>query len=92
MTVHVLDAFGPKLVGLHVNAEGAEVVTRLIVAFLVTPLRVALTVTLWLWLRVPVVAFTVAELAPAATLAEAGTVSAPLVLESATEDPPVGAA
>ena len=40
----------------------------------------------------PVVALNVAELAPAATVTDAGTVSAAFVLDKLTEEPPVGAA
>lgn len=61
-------------------------------ALLETLLRVPLTVALWVWLRAPVVAVTVADVEPAATVTEAGTVSAALVLEIATAEPPVGAA
>ena len=66
--------------------------TKLIVVVLETLLRVAVTVALPLVLRVPVVAAKVADMEPAATVTEAGTVRAALELESVTEEPPVGAA
>ncbi len=87
-----LEAFGPKLVGEQVSAVGVVEATRLIVIDLETLLRAALTVALPLVLREPVVAAKVADLAPAATVTEAGTDSAPLELETVTEEPPVGAA
>ena len=52
----------------------------------------AVTVALELLLIVPVVALNVAEVAAAATVTEAGTVSVELVLVSVTLTPPVGAA
>lgn len=51
-----------------------------------------MTVALWLLATVPVVAAKVAEVAPAATVTEAGTVSTVLVFVSVTAAPPVGAA
>jgi len=45
-----------------------------------------------LLVRVPVVAVKVAVVAAAATVTEAGTVSAVVLLDSVTEAPPVGAA
>ena len=80
-----LEAFGPKLVGEQVSAVGVVVATRLTVVDLETPLRVAVTVALPLVLREPVVAAKVADVAPAATVTEAGTKSAALELETATE-------
>ena len=90
--MQVLVAFELKLVGAQVSEVGVVEATKLIVAVLETLLRVAVTVALPLVLRVPVVAAKVADVEPAATLTEAGTVSAPLELESVTGEPPVGAA
>ncbi len=78
--------------GAQVSAVGVVEATKLIVVDLETPLRVAVTVALPLVLREPVVAAKVADVAPAATVTEAGTESAALELETATEEPPVGAA
>jgi hypothetical protein len=57
---------------------------RLIVPCWLTPLIVAVTVTLWLPLTAPEVAAKVALLCPDRTLTLAGTVSHPLLLASET--------
>ena len=57
---------------------------RLIAACWLTPLIVAVTVTLWLPLTTPEVAAKVALLCPDATLTLAGTASNPLLLASET--------
>jgi hypothetical protein len=49
-------------------------------------------VALWLLLRLAVVALNVAEVDPAATVTEVGTVSAVFVLARVTREPPAGAA
>jgi len=55
-------------------------------ACLLWPLRVAVTVALWLLLTTPEVAVKVALLWPDATVTLAGTVSNPLLLASVTVD------
>ena len=92
VTVQVLDAFCPRLVGLHASEDTVTGATRLIVALAELLLYVAVTVALWLLAMVLVVALKVAVVAPAATVTEAGTVSTVLVLVSVTAAPPVGAA
>ena len=57
----------------------------------VLPFMVAVTVTVWLLATVPAVAMKLAVIAPAATVAEAGTVSAALFEESPTDALPLGA-
>src|SRR5208283_5383746 len=85
VTVHVLDALGPRVMGAQVSAVGVVEATKLIVALRETPLRVAVMVELWLVLKVAEAAVKVNELDPAATINEAGTVSRGLVLESVTK-------
>ena len=46
VTVQVLDAFCPRLVGLHASDDTVTGATRLIVAFAELPLYVAVTVAL----------------------------------------------
>ncbi len=57
---------------------------RLMVDCLLWPLRVAVTMALWLLLTTPEVAVKVALLWPSATVTLAGTVSNPLLLASVT--------
>src|SRR5579872_2005284 len=92
VTVHVLEAFCPRLVGLHVNEDTTTGATRLTVAFAELPLYVAVMVALWLLAMLVVVALNVAVVAAAATVTEAGTVNVVLVFVSVTTAPPVGAA
>ena len=92
VTVHVLEAFCPRLVGLHVNEDTTTGATKLTVAFAELPLYVAVIVALWLLPIVVVVALNVAVVAPAATVTDAGTLKAVLLLLSVTIAPPVGAA
>ena len=56
------------------------------------PPKDAVTLAVWLVVIVPAVAVKVAVDVPAATMAEAGTVSDGLLLDSATGTPPLGAA
>ena len=92
MTVQVLEAFCPRLVGLQTSDETNTGATKLTVAFAELPLYVAVTVELPLLAIVVVVALNVAEVAAAATVTDAGTVRAAFVFVSATKAPPVGAA
>ena len=92
VTVQVLEAFCPKLVGLQAKDDTVTGATRLTVAFAELLLYVAVTVALWLLAMVVVVALKVPVVAPAATVIDAGTVSTVLLLVSVTAAPPVGAA
>jgi hypothetical protein len=92
VTVHVLTALCPKLVGLQATPDTSTGVTRLMVTICELLPRVAVTVALWLVPKVAeAVALKVAMVAPAATVTDAGTVSAALLLARVTLDPPVGA-
>ena len=92
VTVQVLTALCPRLVGLQATLETSTGAKRLIVAVCELVPSVAVTVALWLLAIVAAaVALKVAVVAPAATVTEAGTVSDALLLASVTLDPPVGA-
>jgi hypothetical protein len=90
--VQVLEAFGPRLVGLHASEETTTDADRLMVALAEVPLYVAVTVALWSLAIVPAVALKVADREPAATVTDAGTVNAALLSEIAIAAPPAGAA
>jgi hypothetical protein len=92
VTVQVLEAFGPRVVGLHASDDTSTDAERVMVAVAELPLYVAVTVALWLLGMAVVVALKVAVVAVAATVTDAGTVSVVLVLVSVTDAPPVGAA
>jgi hypothetical protein len=92
VTVQVLEAFGPRLVGLHASEETTTGATRLIVALAEVPLYVAVTVALWSLAIVPAAALKVADKEPAATVKDAGTVKTALLSEIAIAAPPAGAA
>jgi hypothetical protein len=89
---HVLEALGARVVGLQVSAETSTGATRLTVALAELLLYVALTVAFWSLAMPAVVVLNVAEVKPAATVTEAGTVSMLLVFVSDTAAPPAGAA
>jgi hypothetical protein len=95
VTVQVELAPEAMLDGAHANDDtvgtttGAVTVTE---AVLELPFRVAVTVTAWLVVTVPAVAVKLAVMAPAATVADDGTVNAALLSEIATAVPPAGAA
>jgi hypothetical protein len=91
VTVQVLEAFAPRLVGLQESDDTSTGATRLIVVF-AELLYVAVTVALWSLGMAPVVALNVAVVAAAATVTDAGTVSVGLVLVRVTIAPPAGAA
>lgn len=91
-TVQFAVADGGRLDGLHATELTVTVATRLMVALCELLPRVAVTVADWLLGRVAVVALNVAELDPAATVTDAGTVNVGLVFVSVTTLPPVGAA
>lgn len=92
VTVQVLEALGPRLVGLQARAVTMVGATRLMVTFCELLPRVAVTVADWLVASAPVVALNVAVVDAAATVTDAGTVKAVLVFVNVTEMPPVGAA
>ncbi len=91
VTVQLLEAFCPRVVGLQTNDDTSTGATRVIVAFAEPLLYVAVTVALWLVPIVVVVALNVADFAAAATVTDVGTVRAALVLVNATTAPPAGA-
>jgi hypothetical protein len=94
VTVQVLALPEVRLDGLHCREDKANgawdgrMVSEAVCALLP---RVAVTTAVWVVVTAPAVAAKVAEVAPAATVTEAGTVSAVLLLESATAVAPVGA-
>jgi len=76
LTVHVLLALDPILVGLQDTEETVIVGAVRLTVVVAVPLRVAVMVTVWLVETVPVVALKVALVAPAPTVTEVGTVRA----------------
>ncbi len=79
-------------VGLHVREESTAGMTRFRVEVAVLLPRVAVSTAVPLTVTVPAVAEKVAEVAPAATVTEAGVVSRVLLSEIETTAPPEGAA
>src|SRR5580704_5506193 len=76
VTVQVLTALCPRLVGLHTTLDTSTGASRLMVAVFELVLRVAVTVALWLVaIEAAAVALKVAVVAPAAIVTDAGTVS-----------------
>jgi hypothetical protein len=92
VTVQVVDAPEFTLVGLHDKAVTSMGATRVTLAVLEAPFRVAVTVAVWVVVMVPRLAVKVVEVVVAGTVTEAGTLSAVLLLDSASALPPVGAA
>ena len=92
VTVQLLDEFGPRLPGLHDNAETRTAAVRFTVALAELLLYVAVIVALELLPMVPAVTLKVPEVAAAATVTAAGTVRVALVFDKVTLAPPVGAA
>jgi len=90
--VQVLVELFPKAVGVQLSDATCTGATRLTLEVLATPLRVAVTVAVWLEPQWPAVAVEVAEAEPAGTVTEAATESIELLLDSATAVPPLGAA
>jgi len=92
VTVHVLTALCPRLVGLQVTPETSTGASRLIVALCELLPNVAVTLALWLLAtEAAAVALKVAVVDPAATVTDVGTVSKVLLLASVTLDPAAGA-
>ena len=92
VTVQVLLAPGPRLVGLHAKVESAKEAARFNVTLCEAPFSVAVTVALWSVGIALVVALNVAEVEPAATVTEVGAVKTPLLFDTVTRVPPAGAA
>ena len=89
--MQVLEAFGPRLAGLHEREETNTGATRLTVELAEPLLYVAVTVALASALMAAVVALNVAVAALAATVTDAGTVSAEFEFDRVILAPPVGA-
>jgi post-segregation antitoxin (ccd killing protein) len=89
VTVHVELAPEPRLVGLHVSPLITVAVAKEIVAVCALPFSVAVMVAAWSLGIVPAVAVNVAVVLPDPTVTDAGTVSAPALLDSVTVVPPV---
>src|SRR5262249_19919020 len=79
------------VLGEHDTPETAGVSGVTVTVVVAVPFSVAVSVTVWLLPTVPALAVKLAVLAPAVTVTDAGTVSAPLFEESPTVDPPVTA-
>src|ERR1700687_3506593 len=92
VTAQVLEAFCPRLVGLHASEDTTTGATRLTAAFAELPLYVAVTVALWSLGMAVVAALNVAVVAAAATVTDTGPVRVVLVFVNVTNAPPVGAA
>jgi len=85
VTVQVVDAPELTLVGLQASAETRVGATKLTVAvWEEPPLRLEITVADWFVVMVPAVAMKVAELAPADTVTDVGTVSTALLSDTVT--------
>ena len=91
MTVQVVELPEVKLVELQARDETSMGATRLKVALWEAPFSVPVMVADCVVVIVPTVAVKVVEVLLAGTVIDAGTVSAALLLESATALPPVGA-
>jgi hypothetical protein len=82
--VHVVAAPEFTLVGLQARAETSVGATRVKVLISNVPFKVTVTLALWFVVRVPTVAMKLAELAPAGTVTDAGTVNRALLSDTAT--------
>jgi hypothetical protein len=92
LTVQVLDAFGPMLVGLQLRKETSTDGVRLTVVFAEPPLYAAVIVAIELLPTAAVVTENVPEVAPAATVTDPGIVNVVLLSDKMMLAPPVGAA
>ena len=79
------------LVVLQASAETRVGATRLRVALCELPLRLTVTVAVWVVVMEPRLAVKVADVLSAGTVTDAGTVNAGLLLERPTVLPPDGA-
>jgi hypothetical protein len=91
VTVQVEEAPEVREVGLQERLVGTVLVTRLKEKVTEEPEREAVMMAVLSAVRVAAVAEKAAEVAPAATVTEAGTVSAALLSERVTTAPPMGA-
>ena len=87
----MVDAPELTLLGLQAREETSMGATSVKVVVCEAPFRVAVMVADWVVVIVPTVAVKVVEALLAGTVTDAGTVSAVLLLDSATALPPVGA-
>ena len=92
VTVHVLEEPPVRVVGLQSTELGATADTTVIVAIAELPPSVAVSVPVWSLETLVVLTPKVAEVAAAATVTDAGAVSAELVLDRVTLAPPPPAA
>ncbi len=92
MTVQFAEDPELTLIGLQESAETKVGATRVKPALCEDPFSVAVAVADCIVVMVPTVAVKLAEFALAATVTEAGTLRAPLLLEMPTLLPPTGAA
>ena len=92
LTVQVLDAFGPMLVGLQVTEETSTNGARLMVVLAEAPLYAAVIVAIELLAMAAVVTVNVPEVAKDAMVSEPGIVNAALLFARMMMAPPVGAA
>ena len=88
----MLETLGLMALGLQVREETSTAPVRVTVVLCVAPFKVALTVTFWFWVILPALAVKVEDVAPAATVTEAGVVSSEELSDSATLLPDEGAA
>jgi hypothetical protein len=91
VTVQVLEALAPRLVGLQASEDTSTGAIRLMVALAELLLYVAVTVALWSLGMAVVVALKAATVAAAGTVTEAGTLRFALGELRATVAPPRGA-
>jgi hypothetical protein len=92
VTVHVLEEFCPRLVGLQLSEETRTGATKLMLAVLETPFSFAVIVAVWFELQAPAVAVKVAEVDPAGMVTDAATGKVVLLLDRDTTVAPLGAA
>jgi hypothetical protein len=91
VTVQVLEAFGPRLVGLHASDETVVGATSVIVTLRDAPLRVAVTEPDWFELNELACRAKLAALDPHPTSTDAGALRTPLTVEIVMLTPPKGA-
>jgi hypothetical protein len=90
-TVQLLEELGPRLAGLHASDETDTGGAKLTVVLAELPLYVAVIVALCELVMAIVVTENCADVLPAVTVTDPGTVSVELVLDKVTPAPPVGA-
>ena len=92
VTVQVVEAFCPRLLGLQASEDTNTGITKDKVVVCCALFRLPVIVALWLVVNGPVVAVNVWVVNPAATVTVEGTVTLALLLLSPTVVPPAGAA